>query len=54
VKKGHELLLGQSQGWLEVFDISSATITHSWKIRVGSSHIFDIEAIDDTRYLLAS
>jgi hypothetical protein len=54
LRKGNELLLSQSCGWLEVFDISSATITHSWKIREGYIHIFDIVAIDKTHYLLAT
>jgi hypothetical protein len=54
VKKGHELLLGQEYGWLEVFDIGSATITHSWKIREDSCYIADILAIDKTHLLLAT
>ena len=53
MKKGHELLLGQDGGWLEVFEISSATITHSLKIREISSRILDILAIDETHLLVA-
>jgi hypothetical protein len=29
LRKGNELLVGENSGWLEVFDISSATITHA-------------------------
>ena len=53
LRKGNELLLGQDGGWLEVFDISSATITHAWKIREGTT-IWDIAAIDETRLFLAA
>jgi hypothetical protein len=53
LRKGHELLLGEFNGWLEVFNITSATITHSQEIRVQTT-IFDIIAIDETHLLLAS
>jgi hypothetical protein len=53
LRKGHELLLGEFYGWLEVFDISSATITHTGKIR-DASDIHDIVAIDETQLLIAS
>jgi len=53
LRKGNELLLGQYDGWLEVFEISSATIIHAWKIREATT-IWDIEAIDKTHLLLAT
>jgi hypothetical protein len=45
LRMGHELVLGGIKGSLEVFDISTATITHSCCIRE-DSNIFDIVAID--------
>ena len=53
LRKGHELLLGEIDGWLEVFNISSGTITHSQKSRAQTA-IFDIVAVDETHLLLAS
>jgi hypothetical protein len=53
LRKGNELLLAQANGWLEVFDISSATITQAWKIR-GVNMIFDIAATEETHLLLAT
>jgi hypothetical protein len=47
------LLLGGLHGWLEVFNMSSATITNSRKIREGAE-ICDIVAIDESQILLAS
>ena len=51
--KGNELLIGGYNGWLEVFNIISGTITHSQKIRAQTT-IYDIVAIDETHLLLAS
>jgi hypothetical protein len=45
LRKDHELLLGGISGWLEVFNMSSATITNSRKIRANTD-IYDILAID--------
>ena len=46
-------MLGEANGWLEVFDIETSNITHSHQFTEGS-HIRDIIAIDDTHYLLAA
>jgi len=51
LRKSHELLLGGLYGWLEVFDMSSATITHT---KFLSDTICDIVAINETHFLLAS
>jgi hypothetical protein len=53
LRVGHELMLGEHDGWLEVFDIETSSITHSHLFTEGS-HINDIIAIDDTHYLLAA
>ena len=53
LRKGHGLLLGEYNGWLEVFNMSSATITQTRKIREGAT-IKDIVAIDESHFLLAS
>jgi hypothetical protein len=50
---GHELLLGEFYGYLEVFDIETSSITHTHKFTEGI-HINDIIAIDDAHYLLAA
>jgi hypothetical protein len=47
------LLLGEAHGWLEVSDISSATITLTRQIKESAS-IYDILAIDDTHFLFAT
>jgi hypothetical protein len=49
----NELLLGQQGGWLEVFDISSTTITRAWQIKEAKM-IWDIVAIDEAHLLLAT
>ena len=49
----NELLLGQQGGWLEVFDISSTTITRAWQIKEARM-IWDIVAIDEAHLLLAT
>ena len=53
LRKGNELLLCQEDGWLEVFEISSATITHAWKIKE-ATYIYDIVMIDESHLLLAT
>ena len=53
LRKGHVLLLGETNGWLEVFNMSSATITNTRKIRDGAT-IRDIVVVDETHLLLAS
>jgi hypothetical protein len=53
LRKGHELLLVQIGGWLEVLEISSNTITHSQKIR-DVNYILDIVVFDETHFLLAA
>jgi hypothetical protein len=52
-RNGQELLFGEHDGWLEVLDIPSATISHTWQIKE-IFHIQAIEAIDKTQFLLAS
>ena len=52
-RNGHELMLVEYDGLLEVFDIISATITHSFQIKK-LPPINDIVAINETHYLLAS
>jgi hypothetical protein len=51
-RNGHELLLSEYDGWLEVFDIISATISHTWQLNE-IHYIQAFEAIDKTKYLLA-
>jgi hypothetical protein len=53
LRKGHELLLVQIGGWLEVLEISSNTITHSQKIR-DVNYILDIVVFDEAHFLLAA
>ena len=53
LRKVNELLLGQQGGWLEVFDISSTTITRVWQIKEAKM-IWDIVAIDEAHLLLAT
>ena len=50
---GHELILGELLGYLEVFDMKTSTITHTHKFAEGDD-INDIVAIYDTNYLLAA
>jgi hypothetical protein len=50
---GNQLLFGEGDGWLEVFDIGNSKITNSHQFEEGD-HIFDILVIDDTNYLLAA
>ena len=50
---GDELLLGESGGFLEVFDINTCSITNYERFILGDS-ICDIIGIDDTHYLLAT
>ena len=52
-RNGNELLLSEFDGWLEVFDIISATISHTWQFKE-ISLIQAFEGIDKTKYLLAS
>ena len=53
MRNGNELLLGEDDGWLEVFDISSSTITNSCCV-IKSDKISEIVAVDDTHFLLAT
>ena len=53
LRVGKELLLGQSWGYLEVFDINTSTVTHTHQFTEGGS-ICDIIAIDGSNYLLAA
>ena len=53
LKVGHELLLGQSVGCFQAFDIDTSAITHTHKFTEGDN-IYDIIAFDDTHYLLAA
>ena len=52
-RNGHELLLSEYHGWLELFDIISATISHTWQLNE-IHYIQAFEAIDKSKYLLAS
>jgi hypothetical protein len=54
LKVGDQLLLGEFTGNLEVVDINNYDITSSHWFKEGGFIIFDIAAIDDTHYLLAS
>ena len=47
------MLLGETKGYLEVFDIETSSITHTNKFTEGGC-IRDIIAIDDNHYLLAA
>ena len=53
LRNGNELLLGQFDGWVEVFNISSTTITRAWQIKEATI-IYDIVAIDEAHLLLAT
>ena len=53
LRKNHELLLGEYNGWLEVFNMNIGTITHTRLIREDAT-IWDILAVDETHFLLAS
>jgi hypothetical protein len=46
------LLLNELDKWLEIFNITSATITHTWNIKEANL-IYDILAIDETHILIA-
>ena len=47
------MLLGEHEGWLEVVDIKTSSITSTNKF-TEAGNIFDIIAIYDTNYLLCS
>jgi hypothetical protein len=51
---GNQLLLGESIGYLEVFDINNSKIMSTHKFSEADNYINDIIAIDDTNYLLAT
>jgi hypothetical protein len=53
LRAGNELLLGQDEGWLQVFDIETSTFTSKHEF-TEAYHIYDIIAIDETHYLLAA
>jgi hypothetical protein len=53
LKVGNELILGEVNGYLEVVDINTSTITSTHKFTEGG-YICDIVAIDETRYLVAA
>ena len=53
LRVGDDLLLGQTTGYLQVFDMKNSNITSAHNFKEGS-HIHDIVAIDDTHYLLAA
>ena len=53
MRVGDELILGEWNGYLEVFDIETSSITHTHEFTEGGT-IYDIIAIDDTHYLLAA
>ena len=53
LRVGHELLLGEKSGYLEVFDIKTSTITSYHKF-AEVDYIHDIKPIDEANYLLAT
>jgi len=53
LRVGHKLLLGESCGYLEVFNIKTSTFTSRYSFWLDLC-IYDIIAIDDKNYLLAS
>jgi hypothetical protein len=53
LRVGHELILGEVNGYLEVFDIETSSITHTHSF-TETGNINDIIAIDGTHYLLAA
>jgi hypothetical protein len=53
LRVGNEILLGESIGYLEVFDIETSSITHTHEFTEAGS-INDIIPIDATHYLLAA
>jgi hypothetical protein len=53
LRAGEELILGEVDGHLEVFDIETSTITHTHKFTEGS-YIQDLLVIDDSNYLIAA
>ena len=46
-------MLGENEGWLEVVDINTSTITSTHRFTEGDS-IYDIIAINDTDFLLGA
>jgi hypothetical protein len=55
LRVGNEILLGEDEGYLEIFDISTSIITSTREFtEAGFYAIYDIIAIDDTHYLLAA
>lgn len=53
LKVGHEILMGESWGYLQVLDINTCNLTNTHYFKEGGS-IHDIVPIDDTQYLLAA
>ena len=53
LRVGHELILGESGGVLEVFDINTLNITSSNRFLEGSG-INDIIPIDDTHLMIST
>lgn len=51
---GQDLLMGEEDGYLQILDMSSCKITHTHRFDLGIYAFYDIAAIDDTQYLLAS
>jgi hypothetical protein len=49
---GHGLILNEMDKWLEIYNITSATITLTWNIKE-ANFIHDILAIDETHFLIA-
>ena len=53
LRVGHQLILGQDNGYLEVVDINTSKITSTHQFE-GINDISDILAIDDSQYLVAA
>jgi hypothetical protein len=52
LRVGHKLLLGEGNGYFQVFDINTSAFTHTYEFKEGDN-INDITTIDETHYLLA-
>jgi hypothetical protein len=48
----HGIILYEMDNWLEILNITSATITHTWKIKE-ANFISDTLVIDETYFLIA-
>ena len=54
LRVGQELLMGEEDGYLEILDMTNCNIIHTHRVDSGIYAFYDMLAIDDTQYLLAS